>query len=234
MYAATGCTASRQGPRTAPSPKSSPGGEVSVIPGINDPYAKPDVQEWVNRFETESREIFAQRFRLVEEAAVKPSMVVADVGAGTGLFTPLLSHAVGDGGIVLAVDIVPEFLDHIRARSREAGLSNIQTVLGGEDSVMLPPASVDLVFVCDTYHHFEFPRSTLQTIFSALKPGGRLVIVDFVRIPGKSREWIMGHVRAGEETVREEILLAGFVADDTDPDDSFLSENYIAAFRKPG
>jgi predicted methyltransferase len=88
---------------------------------------------------------------------------------------------------------------------------------------------VDLVFLCDTYHHFEFPFKTMASIHKALRPGGRLVLVDFHRIPGKSREWVLGHVRAGQEVFVKEIVTSGFkvVGEET-----FLKENYLVRFEK--
>ncbi len=207
----------------------------SVKPGINDHYraADFDPEVWVTRFESESREIFQHRNRLVEFAGLKPGMVVADIGAGTGLFTPLFSKAVGPEGKVMAVDITPGFLELIRSRAEKSGLKNVTTVLCPEDSVGLEPESIDVVFVCDTYHHFEYPKETLASIHAALKPGGRLVIVDFQRIEGVTREWLLNHVRAGEETVKREIVRAGFELEPNQSDDSFLEENYVLIFRKP-
>lgn len=209
-------------------------GELSVKPGINDPYENPDVDTWVRRFESESREIFAHRVRIAGAVGIAKGMTVADIGAGTGLFTPLFAEAVGAEGKVLAVDIVPEFLELIRTRAREQHLTNVETVLCSEDSVRLPPASVDLAFVCDTYHHFEYPSSTLRSIHRALKPGGQLVVIDFIKIEGKSRDWIMNHVRAAEDITTAEIVAAGFTRDSDQPDSSFLQENYILRFRKAG
>lgn len=206
--------------------------EQSVKPGINDPYVEPDVDTWIKRFESESREISKHRRRIVDSLDVRPGIVLGDIGAGTGLLTPLFAEAVGPGGKVLAVDIVPEFLKLIRTRARKDRLVNVQTVLCDEDSVTLPPASIDLAFICDTYHHFEYPGSTMASVHRALKPGGELIVIDFARIPGKSREWIIGHVRAGEDVVIREITEAGFVLDGKQPDDSFLDENYILRFRK--
>ena len=207
----------------------------SVKPGINDHYraADFDPEVWVTRFESESREIFQHRNRLVEIAGLKPGMVVGDVGAGTGLFTPMFSKAVGPEGKVMAVDITPGFLELIRSRAEKSGLKNVTTVLCPDDSVGLDPNSIDVAFVCDTYHHFEYPKETLASIHAALKPGGRLVIVDFHRIEGVTREWLLNHVRAGEETVKQEIADAGFTLEPYQPDDSFLEENYILSFRKP-
>jgi predicted methyltransferase len=98
--------------------------------------------------------------------------------------------------------------------------------------VKLSPSSVDAVFICDTYHHFEFPQSTLKSIFEALKPGGRMIVVDFERIAGESREWTLSHVRAGEETFAAEIEAAGF-KNQREIEVPGLKENYCLEFRKP-
>lgn len=203
----------------------------SVAPGINAEYQKPDldVSQWVERFEREGREVHDQRERIVQTAQVQPGMAVADIGTGTGLFLPSLATATGAQGKVYAVDIVPDFLKHIAARMKEAGVTNVETVLCTERSVELPPASIDLAFICDVYHHFEYPSDSLRSLHRALKPGGQLFLVEFKRIPGESADWILRHVRAGEETVRAEIEAAGFKLIDR-PD--FLKDNYILRFRK--
>ena len=128
--------------------------------------------------------MYAAREKVAAAVGLKPGMVVADVGAGTGLFTRLFAKAVGPTGQVYAVDIAPKFLEHVRATSRGAGLRNVTPVLCSPDSVDLPPAAVDVAFVCDTYHHFEFPERTLASLRRAIKPGGKLVVIDFVREPG--------------------------------------------------
>jgi predicted methyltransferase len=88
-----------------------------------------------------------------------------------------------------------------------------------------------VAFICDVYHHFEFPAQTLESIHSALSEGGRLIVIDFERIPGVSREWTLGHVRAGKETFIEEIEAAGFqlVAE---REIQGFEENYYVEFRK--
>jgi predicted methyltransferase len=206
------------------------GQEKSVKPGINDAFKDPDVAKYVGTFEGESREVFTARDKVVAACGLKPGMVVADVGAGTGLYTRLFGKAVGPDGQVYAVDIAPKFLDHVRKTAREAGLRNVTPVLCNPDSADLPPASVDLIFVCDTYHHFEFPERTLASLHRALKPGGRLVVIDFIRIPGTSREWIVNHVRAGQEVVEKEIATAGFKK--ADEVKGLFQENYFVVFEK--
>lgn len=95
----------------------------------------------------------------------------------------------------------------------------------------LAPQSIDVAFICDTYHHFEYPRSTMASIRSALRPGGQLIIIDFIRIPGVSRDWILDHVRAGREEVIAEVKSDGFTLIET-PDTPYLEENYVLRFRK--
>jgi predicted methyltransferase len=206
------------------------GQEKSVKPGINDPFKDPDVAKFVGTFEGESREIFTARDKVVAACDLKPGMIIADVGAGTGLFTRLFAKAVGPEGQVYAVDIAPKFLEHIQKTAREAGLKNVTPVLCNQDSADLPPNSVDLIFVCDTYHHFEFPQRTLASLHRALKPGGRLIVVDFIREPGKSREWILNHVRAGQDEVEKEITTAGFKK--TGEVKDLFKENYLVVFEK--
>jgi len=205
--------------------------EKSVKPGINAEYLKPDldVTQWTERFEREGREIYDHREKIVAAAGLKPGQTVADIGAGTGLFMPYFSRAVGPTGKVVAVDLVPAFVAKLKGRAAELGLANVSTVLCTERSVELPPASVDVAFICDVYHHFEYPQSSLASIRKALKPGGTLVLVEFKRIPGVSSEWILNHVRAGQEVFESEIAAAGFVRIEESP---ILKDNYILRFRR--
>jgi predicted methyltransferase len=200
---------------------------------INAQFLDPrmDPEDWAERFQMESREAFAARAAILKATGVGPGDEVADVGAGSGLYTALFARAVGPEGWVYAVDIAPKFIEYLAAKLPAAGITNVTPVLCTERSASLPPASVDVVFVCDTYHHFAHPQETLASIRSALRPGGRLVIVDFVREEGVSREWVLEHVRAGEATVRKEIEAAGFefVAE---PEVEGLEENYLLVFRK--
>jgi predicted methyltransferase len=208
------------------------GQDTSVKPGINDKFLDPklNVEEWTKKFETESREIFHQREKIVAAAGLKPGMAMADIGAGTGLFTLHFAQAVGADGKVFAVEIAKNFLEHIKARASKASASNVQTILCTERSVELPESSIDLAFICDVYHHFEFPSASLATLHKALKPGGTLVLIDFKRIPGETSDFIMGHVRAGQEVFEAEVLAAGFEKVDEVKD--LLKENYFVKFRR--
>ena len=207
--------------------------ETSVRPGINQRYLAADanVVDWVQRFETESREVYVGRQAIVEAVGLELGMTVADVGAGTGLFVPLFAARIGASGHVYAVDIAPKFAVHIRDRVAANDLTNVSVVLSSERSVTLPPRSVDVVFLCNVYHHIEYPQTVLASISAALRPAGRLVILDFERIPGQTRAWVMGHVRSDRDTVIEEIEAAGFVLTET-LDVEGLIENYMLRFTK--
>jgi len=202
-------------------------------PEINADFRKPDVDvdRWVGTLESESREIAAQRKAITEALGLRPGQAVADIGAGTGLFEEPFARAVGPTGVVYAVDIAPAFIEHIRERAAAAGLSQVQPVLCDDRSTGLPPGSVDVAFVCDTYHHFENPSDTLASLREALRPGGRLVVVDFERVEGQSRAWVLEHVRCGREQVIAEIEAAGFRYTRTLPV-AGLSENYVIEFAR--
>ena len=213
-------------------PPAPPAGALPVVDvaAINKPYREmKEVAPFIDRFERESREIFVQRLRIADAVALRPGDRVADVGCGTGLFEPLFSLAVGPAGRVIAVDLAPLFLDHVRERAREEALWNVTTHLCDDRSTRLPATSVDVVFLCDTYHHFEHPQETLASIHAALVPGGRLVVIDFHKIAGVSSEFVMGHVRADEATVRGEIKAAGF---EPVRREEFLKENWFTEFRR--
>jgi ubiquinone/menaquinone biosynthesis C-methylase UbiE len=207
--------------------------EESVRPGINDKYRKVekagDVQEWVERFEREGREVYDHRRKIVQQLRVTKGMTVADIGSGTGLFVNLLGDLVGADGTVIAVDIIPQFLERIQEQAQKRKATNVKTLLCTDRSARLPKASVDRVFICDTYHHFEYPESTMKSIYEALKDDGLLLVVDFERIEGKSSDFILGHVRAGKEVFLAEIVAAGFeLVEEAD----FLEDNYLLLFRK--
>jgi predicted methyltransferase len=204
--------------------------EKSVRPGINEQFENPKAEEFVARFEREGRDAFDHREAIVKTVGLKPGMVVADVGAGTGLFTRLFAKEVGPEGKIFAVDIAENFVRHIERQAREAGIKNVVGVVCRPDNVNLPPNSIDLAYVCDTYHHFEFPQRTMRSIHAALKPGGQVILIDFHRIAGKSSEWTMSHVRAGQEVFCQEIIDTGFKQVEEKPD--LLKESYFVRFVK--
>jgi len=200
-------------------------------PAINQPYADPDYQTWVERFERPGREVYDKREEILAASGVRPGMAIADVGAGTGLYTRLFAKAVGSKGKVYAVDISKNFIDNILRAAREQGLNNVDGIVNSQTDTRLPAASVDLVFLSDTYHHFEQPGPILGSIRRALKPGGALIVIDFRREPDKSAPWVLEHARLGKEQAAREIEAAGFVLIE---DRDFLKQNYFLKFKKGG
>jgi predicted methyltransferase len=199
-------------------------------PGINAPFHRPDPQRWSEILEQPGRELYDLRHAIVAALALKPGMDVADVGAGSGLFTLPFAQAVGPHGRVYAVDVAAEFVRKIELRVQAQGLANVVGIVNTQHSTLLPPDSVDLVFLADTYHHFEQPVDMLRSIHTALRPGGELVVIDFRREPGLSTPWVMSHVRAGREQVLAEVELAGFQFAREEP---ILRGNFFLRFRKP-
>jgi len=205
----------------------------TVPAGINASFLGPDtdVARFISRFESESREIFKYRQRIVDLLELQPGEAVADIGAGTGFFTNLFARKVGATGRIYAVEIAPKFVEHLQDLATAMNLPQIEVVQCTSRSAELPENSIDMAFICDVYHHFEHAAATMQSIHRALRPGGQVVVIDFERIPGVSREWLLNHVRAGKEVFRDEVLAAGFELLRED-DSGFLKENYILRFVK--
>ena len=206
----------------------------SVKPGINKNFLDPNliVKDWLGKFEVESREVYDYQKEIIAALKIAPGTAIADIGAGTGLYMEPFSKATGDAGKVFSVDIAPAFIKHLTDRKEKAELANVEVVLCAEDSVKLPESSVDLAFVCDTYHHFEYPAASLASMLAAVKPGGRLALIDFKRIPGVSRDWLLEHVRAGKDVFCHEIESVGFKKVE-EVEIEGLKENYFVIFQKP-
>ena len=202
-----------------------------VDPAINAQFQKANVNDWIKRFESNDREVFVRRHEIDRALELKPGMAVADIGAGTGVFTRLFAGEVGSGGKVYAVDVSQDFLDHIASQARRAGQTQVATIRGTQDSINLPRDSVDLVFLCDVYHHLENHDKILASIHQTLRFRGVLVLVEFDRVEGKSSQFVLKHIRADQAQFRREIEAAGF-----EPDPAFkgprLKENFVARFRK--
>lgn len=131
---------------------------------------------WLERSEREQEE---RSDLLLAELRLEPGMVVADVGAGTGYYTRRFAPLVGPIGAVYAVDVQPQMLERLEALARQPGLAHIKPVLGSADDAKLPAGSVDLAILIDVYHELEHPYEALASVVRALKPGGRLVLVEY-------------------------------------------------------
>ncbi len=203
--------------------------EQNVNPGINKPLVDPDYEIWLQRFESPGREVFDLRETIVKAANIQAGMDIADIGAGTGFYTRLFASAVGAEGKVYAVDIAENFIDEIVSQAEEAGMNNVTGIVNSQKETGLKAGSIDLAFVCDTYHHFEYPRTMLRSIFHALRQGGSLIVIDFRKIKGLSSNWVMSHTRANRETVIREIESEGFVLTE---DQDFMKYNFYLRFRR--
>ncbi len=141
---------------------------------------------WLER---EQREREERTDLLMNALALKPGMAVADIGAGTGYLSRRMATAVAPGGKVFAVDVQPEMIRLLETLARERGLGNVVPSLGTETDVKLPAASIDLAIMVDVYHELSFPHEVLASIVRALKPGGRVVFVEYraedARVPIK-------------------------------------------------
>ncbi len=131
---------------------------------------------WLERQEREREE---RTDLLLEALALKPGLVVADIGAGTGYLSRRMATVVGPRGKVLAVDVQPEMVRMLQQLAQRSGLTQIEPRLGGEADVRLLPASVDLAIMVDVYHELAFPHEVLASVVASLKPGGLMVFVEY-------------------------------------------------------
>ena len=179
---------------------------------------------WLERQEREREE---RTDLLVAALQLKPGMVVADIGAGTGYLSRRMAPVVMPGGKVLAVDVQPEMVSMIQTMVRQSGLTQIKPLLGAEDDVKLPASSVDLAIMVDVYHELAFPYEVLDSIGRALKPGGRIVFVEYraenPEVPIKALH------KMSEAQIKREATVHPFVWDTTV---STLPWQHLVVFRK--
>ncbi len=163
---------------------------------------------WLERPEREDEEAPSKALDALE---LKPGMVVADIGAGSGYYSSRIAKRVGPTGRVIATDIQPGMIEILDRRIRMEGLSNITTVLNGMDDPRLPPASVDLAIMVDVYHELQQPQVFLQRLKGAFKPGGRLVLLEFRKEDPKVPILEVHKMSVAE--VKQELEAEGFVLD---------------------
>lgn len=130
---------------------------------------------WLERPE---REIEENATQLIKNLNLKPGLRVADIGAGSGYHTRMISKQIGNGK-VYAVDVEPEMILYLDERIKKEKLSNVQPVLSTETSVSLPDTSIDIHLLVDVYHEFSFPYEMAMSMHQSLKPNGKLVLVEF-------------------------------------------------------
>lgn len=167
---------------------------------------RTELKRWA--YEGWGRQGWQQPERVVAALALVPGQRVADIGSGGGYFTFRFAHAVGPEGRVFAADIDAEMNDYVARRAAELGLKNVEVILAAADDPRLPADGVDLIFLCNTYHHLQDRIAYFRGLRRYLRPGGRLAIVDFRRDAHVLIRW-GGHY-ADPETLRRELETAGY------------------------
>jgi len=142
------------------------------------PHRFEHADEWAKEFDDPSRDAWQHPDDVLAALALRPGMVIADVGAGTGYFTVRLARAVPDGEVI-ATDIEPDMVRYLGERARRERLGNVRAVLAGADDPRLPAASVDRILVVDVWHHLGDRARYAAGLAAALRPGGQLAVVDF-------------------------------------------------------
>jgi ubiquinone/menaquinone biosynthesis C-methylase UbiE len=137
-----------------------------------------DPAAYIAALEDPKRDAYQKPREVMEALAIKEGEVIADIGAGSGYFAMRLAHHVGRSGRVYAVDVNPDMIDHLRARVRDAKLSNVSPILAPPDDPLLPQP-VDRFVIVDVWHHIEDQAGYLATMKKHLKPGGQVVMIDF-------------------------------------------------------
>ena len=181
--------------------------------------------DWLVRPEREQEE---QPELALDLIGLKPGMQIGDVGAGVGYFSIRMAKRVGREGKVYANDIQPGMIQRLQANLKREGLDNVIPVLGTETDPKLPAGQLDLVLMVDVYHEFAHPQRMLAGIASALKPGGRLVLLEYRKedpeVPIREEH------KMSIPMVRQELEAEGFRFDKVLSD---LRRQHILIFVKP-
>jgi ubiquinone/menaquinone biosynthesis C-methylase UbiE len=165
------------------------------------------IDQYIARLEDPKRDSWQKPEAVIKALDLHEGQVVADIGAGSGYFTLRLAQAVGEKGRVFAVDVEEGMVKYLRQRLTKENIKNVTTIKVPPHDPLLIDGSLDLAFVCDVYHHIEERDGYLRKLRKALKPDGRVVIVDFYQ-----KETPIGpplSMRLSEETVQKELQAAG-------------------------
>ena len=187
-----------------------------------------DVDHWVAVFDDPSRDAWQKPDEILQALHIRAGMTVADLGAGTGYFSVRLAKAVGPEGRVLAIDVEPKLVAHLKERAEKESLPQITALLVPPDDPKLPAAGVSLVMIVDTWHHIDDRLTYLGKLAKGLAPGGRVAVVDF-----KKGDFPVGppdaHKLAPEDVIRE-FSKAGWALAERKDD---LQYQYVLSFSPP-
>jgi SAM-dependent methyltransferase len=184
------------------------------------PHRFEHADDWVKAFDDPARDAWQQPDRVIAVLALAPEMTVADVGAGTGYFTVRLARAVPRGQVI-ATDIEPDMVRYLGERAAREHLSNVRAVLAGSADPNLAPASVDRILIVDVWHHIADRVGYATGLAKALRPGGRIAIVDFTL---EATHGPPKHHRLRAEQIVADLRAAGL---DASVDPTALPEQYI-------
>ena len=172
-------------------------------------------------YENPGRPVVKKQKEIIEICAITPGMAVADIGAGSGLYTFPFAGKVGEKGIVYAVEISKPLLGHIEKTCEEGEIGNVRFIESTDKTTGLEDESADLIFICDTYHHFKFPETMLEAIKVSLREDGRLVVVD------RNEK---GHAKFTMEEFKTQVNKAGFKLIGEYPE--MTEKHFLMIFRK--
>ena len=185
-----------------------------------------DPKAYVAMLEDPKRDAYQKPDEVLRALALRPGESVADIGSGSGYFALLLAAAVSPKGRVYAVDVDPEMVRHLNRRLRDAGTTNVTTILSAPDDPLLADGSIDRFFICDTWHHIDDQTKYLALLKKMLRPGGEVVMIDF-----KKEETPMGPplaMRIARDALVQQIQAAGFRLA---TEHTFLPYQYFLVFR---
>ena len=195
---------------------------VSAAP-MSAQLAKRSADDWIATLDAPARVQGLKVGEVLPRLGLKPGQIVADVGAGTGIFSIQFSRSVRPGGKVYSVEVDEKLLEHILASATEQGIGNIEGVLGEYDDPALPEA-VDLAFINDVLHHIEHREVYLKNLVKYLKPAGRVAIIDFK--PGQGGHASDATLQVSQEQATTWMAAAGWkpvqVISDVYPDRWFV------------
>jgi SAM-dependent methyltransferase len=181
-----------------------------------------DAEKWSHVFDDPQRDEWQKPHEVIKALALKPGAIVADIGAGTGYFSARLANML-QGGKVYAVDIEPDMVKYLAERAKREALPNMVAVAGAPGDPRLP-AKADLVLLVDVYHHIDARQRYFSKLRGALKPGGRIAVIDF-RLD--SPEGPPKEARIAPERVKSEMAKAGYVLT---KEHGFLPRQYFLVF----
>ena len=209
---------------------------LTVTPGVAQEAATPhemhrrhqDPTAYIAALDDPARDEYSKPEEVVSALALQEGEVVADIGSGTGYFTLRLARAVGESGRVFAVDVSPDMIRHLNRRLRDEGVRNVAAVLADPDDPLLPDASVDRVVIVNTWHHIRNRPAYLEKLKRILRPGGRVVHIDF-----RKRDAPVGpptSEKIARDDLVEEMEAAAFRLSD---EHDFLPYQYFLVFALP-